>query len=141
MSASSPVEQSAAVQTTRLDKDLTGHLPVTVALSSLISEEAKQYLRADVAKGGLPSLAGNIADVRAAIDNQIAKPTVAAGRQMYPVEIEGEFIGGVQTDVITPLSGVASNSRVLINLHGGVSWSVRVTVARWNRYPWPESAT
>ncbi len=42
----------------------------------------------------------------------------AEARKLYPVNVEETTTAGVRTDIITPLSGAASN-RVLINLHGG----------------------
>lgn len=48
-------------------------------------------------------------------------PLVEEARKVYPVRIEGKVIGGVQTDIVTPVDGVAQKNarRVLINVHGG----------------------
>jgi epsilon-lactone hydrolase len=46
-------------------------------------------------------------------------------RQLYPVSIHSETLGGVRTDVVVPQGGVASGKqrRVLISLHsGGFLW-------------------
>jgi len=45
----------------------------------------------------------------------------ARARELYPVNVKQELIGGVRTEVITPKSGIAKKNlnRVLINLHGG----------------------
>ncbi len=42
-------------------------------------------------------------------------------RSRYPVHLKGQTMGGVYTEVFTPVDGVApkNESRVLINLHGG----------------------
>lgn len=103
-----------------VDADLTVHATVRVPLSAALSPEAKQQLREDVAKGGLSvDLRAGIDAVRAAIDDHVAKPTLAAWRSLYDVEITAEIIAGVQTDVVTPRAGARSTNRVLINLHGG----------------------
>jgi len=45
----------------------------------------------------------------------------ARARELYPVDIKQELIGGVRTEVITPKGGIAKRNqrRVLVNLHGG----------------------
>jgi len=45
----------------------------------------------------------------------------ARAKELYPVDIKPQVIGGVRTEVITPKGGVAkkNQNRVLINLHGG----------------------
>jgi epsilon-lactone hydrolase len=44
----------------------------------------------------------------------------AEARKLFPVNIEGKTIGGVHTDVITPMETLEANrGRMLINLHGG----------------------
>jgi len=42
-------------------------------------------------------------------------------RQRYPVKVEEQAIGGISTQIITPLGGVAEKNRnhILINVHGG----------------------
>lgn len=103
-----------------VDPDLTVHTTVTVPISGTLSPEAKQLLKEDVAKGGLSvDLHGGINEIRAAIDNQVAKPNLASWRSLYEVDIQPEVIAGVQTDVVTPRVGGVSKDRVLINLHGG----------------------
>lgn len=45
----------------------------------------------------------------------------ARARQIYPVDVKQELIGGVRTAVITPKNGITrkNRNRILINLHGG----------------------
>lgn len=101
-----------------IDPDLTARFSVTAPVSSLISEQARQFLRDFVAQG-LPRPGADIAATRKAFDEGFAKPTLAGWRKLYPVDIQPEIIGGVQTDVVTPLGGAPSRTRILINLHGG----------------------
>lgn len=60
----------------------------------------------------------DVAASRAAFAARL-EPQLANLRRRYPVAIRPEVIGGVQTDVVTPLAGEARPERVLINLHGG----------------------
>ena len=111
-------QEKPAASVSTIEADGTAHFTVNAPLSSHLSEPARQYLRDFVARGGFPKLGSDIAEVRRNYDERIAKPAVAAWRQIYPVTIEAQTIGGVQTDVVVPV-GKVSQTRILINLHGG----------------------
>jgi len=62
-----------------------------------------------------------ILESRAWDTDTIAKPLVANQKAAYKVDIAPATIGGVYTEVFTPVSGILPSNmdRVLINLHGG----------------------
>jgi epsilon-lactone hydrolase len=121
--------QKAAV----LDADGVYQLPAfSIPPSDLSSEQYKSKLKeqgrkaADARAAGTPqpaldlSTVEDILKVRETADN--ARKKIAEEMQeTFPVTITREFIGGVETDVVMPKSGVLTKNkkRVLINLHGG----------------------
>ncbi|HKQ80819.1 MAG TPA: alpha/beta hydrolase fold domain-containing protein [Steroidobacteraceae bacterium] len=64
--------------------------------------------------------------MRAGLDQMMA-PMIEQSKSRYPVTITTEKIAGVRTDIVVPKDGVADDSRVLINLHGGAFMSCAVT--------------
>jgi epsilon-lactone hydrolase len=53
--------------------------------------------------------------------NSYNRTLAARAKELYPVNVKEELIGGVRTEVITPKDGIAkkNRNRILINLHGG----------------------
>jgi epsilon-lactone hydrolase len=121
--------QKAAV----LDANGVYHLPeFSIPPSELASDEYKSKLKEQGHKAAAARAAGtpqpamdlstveNILKVREASDK--ARQTIAEEMQkIFPVTVTREVIGGVQTDVVVPKSGVPTKNkhRVLVNLHGG----------------------
>ena len=91
-------------------------VPQSVYLTSAAKKQAIEFLITPY-----PRFAGDIDEVRKAYDDLIIKPSLEAWRNIYPVDIETRTIGGVQTEVVTPASGVSEENedRVLIAVHGG----------------------
>ena len=87
--------------------------------SELSSPEARaaQAMRARM-PAGAPSADLDIAVVRSGLEAMLA-PQVAKMREVYPVDVAEQAIGGVTTHVITPQGKPHDEQRVLINLHGG----------------------
>jgi acetyl esterase/lipase len=87
--------------------------------SKLASPEARaaQAMRAAM-PGGAPPADLPIAVVRDGLEAMLA-PQVAKMREVYPVDIAEQTIGGVPTQLITPQGKPCDEQRVLINLHGG----------------------
>ncbi len=107
---------------TRFDADGSVHVSnLSVPPSEFASTEANAALAQSHANPGppLPAIT-DIPAMRAYMDTR-DRPTVARMRQIYPVTISSEIIGGVRTEIIEPVGGpnAANAHRVLINLHGG----------------------
>jgi monoterpene epsilon-lactone hydrolase len=105
----------AAQDSATFDPDGTTHLTRVVPTPATISPEAQKWLQslADQKVGPPESLA----ERRTHTDAWRKMDSVEA-RKFYPVNVEETTTAGVRTDIITPLGG-GSNTRVLINLHGG----------------------
>jgi monoterpene epsilon-lactone hydrolase len=106
----------------RVDAEGVAHVPaMTVPLSRFISAEGRRKFIGLFSnpEASLPPNA-DVAQVRERDERKNA-PFVARAEALYPVTIEEKLIGGVRTEVITPLGGVApgNRDRLLINLHGG----------------------
>ena len=98
------------------DADQTAHITRVVPMPSTISLEAQQWLASLTHNTPGPE---TLAERRARTDAWRVKDSAEA-RKFYPVNIEEETLGGVRTDIITPLAMPDNNrNRVLINLHGG----------------------
>jgi epsilon-lactone hydrolase len=119
-------ETAAAPQ---VDAEGTAHLPpASVPPSRYMSPEARAKFIANfhhpappaAAPAAAPDAAPDFAAMRAEDERKNA-PYVARARELYPVRIEERSIGGVRTQVVTPVAGIApeNRQRVLINLHGG----------------------
>ena len=102
--------------TATFDADGTAHLTRVIPMPSTISPEAQKWLASlTTLKSGPETLA----ERRKGTD-EWRKRDSAEARKMYPVNVEEMTIGGVRTDIITPLTTPEANrKRVLINLHGG----------------------
>ena len=98
------------------DPDGTAHITRVVPMPLTISPEAQKWLASLTDKKSGPE---TLAERRARTDIWRAQDSAEA-RRIYPVNIEEASIGGVRTDIITPLATPEGNrGRVLINLHGG----------------------
>ena len=87
-----------------------------VPMPLTISPEAQKWLASLNEKKSGPE---TLAERRARTDIWRAQDSAEA-RKIYPVNVEEASIGGVRTDIITPLTTPEANrGRVLINLHGG----------------------
>jgi acetyl esterase/lipase len=98
------------------DPDGTAHITRVIPMPSTISPEAQKWLASLPQKKSGPE---TLAERRARTDIWRAQDSAEA-RRIYPVNVEETSVGGVRSDVITPLAtSEANRSRVLINLHGG----------------------
>jgi monoterpene epsilon-lactone hydrolase len=110
--SNSAVQQDSAT----FDPDGTAHITRVVPTPSTISLEAQKWLASLTQKKSEPE---TLAERRARTDIWRAQDSAEA-RRIYPVNVEETSIGGVRTDIITPIATPEMNrSRVLINLHGG----------------------
>ncbi|MFZ1006772.1 MAG: alpha/beta hydrolase [Candidatus Sulfotelmatobacter sp.] len=98
------------------DADGTAHITRVVPMPLTISPEAQKWLASLSEKKSGPE---TLAERRARTDIWRAQDSAEA-RKIYPVNVEEAKVGGVRTDIITPLATPEANrGRVLINLHGG----------------------
>ena len=98
------------------DPDGTAHIMRIVPMPSTISPEAQKWLDSLAHQKYGPQ---TLAERRTSTDKWRAEDSAEA-RKLFPVNIEEKIIGGVRTDIITPLETPEANRAcVLINLHGG----------------------
>ncbi|MXO59954.1 alpha/beta hydrolase fold domain-containing protein [Altererythrobacter salegens] len=105
----------------RISKDGAVQLDgVTIPLSPLMSEEAREYMRHVIVDKPFGAALPDIREERKRQDG-IMFDFLAPMRERYAVDVAEETIGGIVTDVVTPAGGIAPENadRVLINLHGG----------------------
>ena len=102
--------------------DSAAHLPeITIPFSSFASSEARAtYADLFARDHHVPANNADIA-VRRAYYDRFNSALARRAREIYPVDIASETLGGVKVEVITPKGGVVERERrrVLINLHGG----------------------
>jgi epsilon-lactone hydrolase len=101
----------------------------TIPFSSFASPQAERTFRslsASLAKQPPPEPgAGDDAETIRRTQNEETDRILAEVNRRYPASIRTEVLGGVQTDIVTPRTGVsaANRHRVLISLHsGGFMW-------------------
>jgi len=98
------------------DPDGTAHITRVVPMPSTVTPEAQNWLKEIERESAPPK---DLAENRARTDAW-QKSQSAEAKRLYPVNVEATTIGGVRTDIITPLAMPEANkNRVLINLHGG----------------------
>lgn len=117
LSCTRPAEKAApAGNWATFDADGTAHIIRVVPMPGTISPEAQKWLESlNHLKDGPETLV----ERRAGLEKWLAFGSAEA-KKHFPVNIEARTMGGVRTDVITPLEMPAANrGRVLINLHGG----------------------
>jgi epsilon-lactone hydrolase len=115
--ASSLAAQSQPPQpdSATFDADGIAHITRVIPMPTTISPEARKWLESlNQQRVGPPE---TLAERRAHTDAW-RKMDSDEARKLYPVNVEEASIGGVRTDIITPLATPQGN-RVLINLHGG----------------------
>jgi epsilon-lactone hydrolase len=117
LSCSRPVDQATPTgDSATFDAHGTAHITRIVPLPGTISPEAQQWLES---LNHLKYESETLAARRAGLEKWLAVGSADAMKH-FPVNVEEKMIGGVRTDVITPLETPAANrGRVLINLHGG----------------------
>ncbi len=121
--AATPVCAQSVGQAPRVDADGTVHADgVVVPPSEFLSAAARAALIARLTVAPTPMATGAdfIKTARAA-SAVAAKAVLAKWLAIYPARIDPVTMNGVQTDVVTPVSGIAPENehRVLIGLHGG----------------------
>ena len=87
-------------------------------MPSTVSPEAQKWLASLTQKSSAPQ---TLEQRRAGMD-EWRKRQSAEARRLFPVNVEEKMIGGVRTDVITPVlieTRKVNLGKVLINLHGG----------------------
>ena len=98
------------------DADGTAHITRVVPMPSTISPEAQKWLDSLTKQKYSQQ---TLAERRAGTDKWRVDQSAIA-RKRFPVNVESKIMGGVRTDVITPLETPEGNRAcVLINLHGG----------------------
>ena len=108
--------QGPAEGTAIFDADGTAHIARAIPVPSTVSPEAQKWLNSLTHQKYGPQ---TLAERRASTDKWRAMDSAEA-RKRFPVNIEEKTIGGVRTDVITPIEAPEANrARALINLHGG----------------------
>jgi epsilon-lactone hydrolase len=87
-------------------------------MPSTVSPEAQKWLASLTQKSSAPQTL----EQRRAGTDEWRKRQSAEARRLFPVNVEEKMIGGVRTDVITPVlieTRKVNLGKVLINLHGG----------------------
>jgi monoterpene epsilon-lactone hydrolase len=104
------------LDTATFDADGTAHLVRVVPMPTTISPEAQKWLASlTTRKRGTQTLE----ERRTSTDAWRVRQSAEA-RRLFPVNVQETTIGGVRTDIITPLQSPEANKKlVLINLHGG----------------------
>lgn len=110
-----PASSVPEPDTCKVDSDGTAHVTRLVPVPGTISPEAQKFISRPGPSGPPPSLAEQRAHTDA-----FRMSRAAEARKLFPVNVTGETIGGVQCDVIRPLkTPPAKRNRVLISVHGG----------------------
>jgi acetyl esterase/lipase len=101
-------------------EDGTVHVPAfELPPSELASPEARamQVSRAK-SPGGAWLPGAHIQSIRAGLEAML-EPQVAKMREIYPVDIVAQTMGGISVRAVTPRGKDYDDNRVIINLHGG----------------------
>ena len=113
---------SGASQASTVDASGTVHVQaLDVPFSSFASSESKKaFVRRTTGSREGPPAGADIKTLRE-FYNAYNDALAARAKELYPVDIKPQVIGGVRTEVITPKDRIAEKNRhrVLINLHGG----------------------
>jgi epsilon-lactone hydrolase len=116
VTAMSQTNPPANPDSATFDPDGTAHVTRVVSMPSTVSAEAQKWLKEIEHEEPQPK---DLVELRAHTEAW-QKSQSAEARRLYPVNVEGATLGGVRTDIITPLAMPEANkNRVLINLHGG----------------------
>ncbi len=113
---------SSTSQASKVDMSGTVHVQaLDVPFSTFASIEAqKAFVGRTTGSRQGPPAGADIKTLREFYDKYNVA-LAARAKELYPVDIKPQVIGGVRTEVITPKGGVTkqNRNRVLINLHGG----------------------
>jgi monoterpene epsilon-lactone hydrolase len=113
---------SSTLPASQVDMSGTVHLqPLDVPFSTFASIESQRaFVSQATGPRQVPPAGADIKTLREFYDKYNVA-LAARAKELYPVDIKPQVIGGVRTEVITPKGGVAkkNQNRVLINLHGG----------------------
>lgn len=97
-----------------IDADGTARITRVIPLPPTISPEARALV------GRRPGPAAKSLDENRTRTDAFRKSRSEEAKKLYPVNVEEKMIGGVRTDVISPVTVPdAKRDRVLINVHGG----------------------
>jgi monoterpene epsilon-lactone hydrolase len=100
--------------TAKIDADGTARITRVIPVPATISPEARALISRQPGAG-----ATSLEENRKRTD-AFRKARSEQAKRLYPVNVEERTIGGVRTDVISPLAIPKSKTgRVLINVHGG----------------------
>jgi epsilon-lactone hydrolase len=98
----------------KIDEDGTARVMRVIPVPTTVSPEARKFLARQ-----MPAPPQSLAESRTRTD-AFRKGRAEEARKLYPVNIEEKMMGGVRTDVISPMSPApGKRDRVLINVHGG----------------------
>jgi acetyl esterase/lipase len=115
--------QAQSAPAPRVDLDGTVHADgVAVPPSAFMSPEARAALAARLTAPPVAIGAGaDFVKTARANSDVAAKAVIAKWLAIYPARIDSVTMGGVRTDVVVPVAGIAPENRhrVLISLHGG----------------------
>jgi epsilon-lactone hydrolase len=97
-----------------IDSDGTARITRVIPVPGAISPEARAAL------SRRPGPAAQSLEENRVRTDKFRKTRSEEARKLYPVNVEEKIIGGVRTDIISPLTvPAAKRDRVLINVHGG----------------------
>jgi acetyl esterase/lipase len=97
-----------------IDADGTARITRVIPVPATLSPEARAFISRQ------PGPAAKSLEQGRSRTDMFRKARSEEARKLYPVNIEEKIIGGVRTDVISPLTiPPAKRDRVLINVHGG----------------------
>jgi len=124
LASASAIAQQAEPPSVRVDEKGTVHIPeLKVPLSPYMSETARKSFIESVGGPQNPawSTVNSPIEQLRKLSEGPALMGVDYARKEFAVDIQEQVIGGVQTRVITPKTGVAqaNRNRALIELHGG----------------------
>ncbi len=109
-----PASAVPQADTCTVDPDGTARVTRVVPVPQTISPEAQKFISRSAPSGPEPTLAE-----RRANTDKFRIGRAEEARELYPVDVKEETIGGVRCDVIKPLNPpAAKRNRVLINVHG-----------------------
>jgi acetyl esterase/lipase len=118
----SPAAAQSRAPAIHVDGDGTVHADgVTVPVSEFLSPQARALIAARLQRPAPPPPTGDLVVAARAKTEQMMRGFLAQWQAISPATITPMRMGGVQTDVVVPASGIAPENahRVLINLHGG----------------------
>lgn len=114
LAATAALAQAPQSNTAVIDPDGTARITRVIPVPDNLSPEARKLV------ARRPGTDSPTLEERRTRTDAFRKARSKQALELFPVRVESKTIGGVPTDVITPLNlSSASRSRVLINVHGG----------------------